>query len=74
MIKKVSKEGPETMDMMSYCYQEYRDIYIFELRTVHPGALTKYIKWNNNTEFFKFQIKINVMHKIYYALFSKKTN
>ena len=31
--------------------------YIFELRTVHPGALTKYIKWNNNTEFLRYQLQ-----------------
>lgn len=30
--------------------------YIYELRTVHPGALKKYIKWNNNTEFLRYQL------------------
>lgn len=30
--------------------------YIYELRTVHPGPLKKYIKWNNNTEFLRYQL------------------
>lgn len=30
--------------------------YIYELRTVHPGLLKKYIKWNNNTEFLHYQL------------------
>lgn len=31
--------------------------YIYELKTINLDAIRKYIKWNNNTEFFKFQIK-----------------
>ena len=52
MIKKVSKEGPETLDMMSYCYQEYRDIYIFEPITDEVAAAVlvqlKYLDQNGN--------------------------
>lgn len=29
---------------------------IYELRTIYPGYLKKYIKWNNNTEFLRFQL------------------